>query len=174
MCWRRWGSSATVRAPSPEELKSWGLKRAKYCTFKIGLSDGGRFTLSLFIAKRQPGKLLITIVIVFIGLNRPIWTQVLRFSIGRSNHSITSGARIRTRSEKLLKVILFKFHKLLKCRLAKGTESIELNIFSRTRGRMEQGLGHLSITSSSSHFFNKTDLEQYLSKLKIKSFRNVD
>ena len=27
---------------------------------------------------------------------------------------------------------------------------------------IEQGLGHLLITSSSFHFFNKTDLEQYL------------
>ena len=30
------------------------------------------------------------------------------------------------------------------------------------RGILEQGLGHLLITSTSSHFFNKTDLEQYL------------
>ena len=29
---------------------------------------------------------------------------------------------------------------------------------------MEQGLGHLFITSSSSHFHNKTDLEQCRSK----------
>ena len=29
---------------------------------------------------------------------------------------------------------------------------------------MEQGFGHLFVTSSSSHFFNKTDLEQYLTQ----------
>ena len=31
----------------------------------------------------------------------------------------------------------------------------------------EQGLGHLFITSSSPHFFNKTDLEQHLSKATV-------
>ena len=29
-------------------------------------------------------------------------------------------------------------------------------------GIVEKGLGHVFIASSSSHFFNKTDLEQYL------------
>ena len=32
-------------------------------------------------------------------------------------------------------------------------------------GIVEQGLGHLFITSNTSHFFNKTDLEHYRSEL---------
>ena len=32
-------------------------------------------------------------------------------------------------------------------------------------GIVEKGLGHLFITSSSSNFFNKTDLKQYLSTI---------
>ena len=35
------------------------------------------------------------------------------------------------------------------------------NLFLRIREIVEQDLGHLLITSSSSYFFNKTDLEQY-------------
>ena len=34
--------------------------------------------------------------------------------------------------------------------------------FLRTRRIVEQGILHLSITSSGYHFFNKTDLEQYV------------
>ena len=44
---------------------------------------------------------------------------------------------------------------------ANGMESNRLNLFLQTRGIDEQGLGHLIITSSSSHFFNETDLKQY-------------
>ena len=39
------------------------------------------------------------------------------------------------------------------------TDSI---VFLRLSGIVEKGLGHLIITSSSSHFFNKVDFEQYL------------
>ena len=38
-----------------------------------------------------------------------------------------------------------------------------IRIFAE-RGIVEQGLGQLDITPSGSHFFNKTDLEQYLFK----------
>ena len=37
-------------------------------------------------------------------------------------------------------------------------------VFSRIRGMVEKGLGTLFITSSISHFFNKTDFKQYLFK----------
>ena len=37
-----------------------------------------------------------------------------------------------------------------------------LNLFSRLREIVEKGLEHLFIISSSSHFFTKTNLEQYL------------
>ena len=49
----------------------------------------------------------------------------------------------------------------------------EQNIFLRIKIIVEKGLGHLFITSSSAHFFNKTDFEHYLFKLNIsqKMFR---
>ena len=47
-------------------------------------------------------------------------------------------------------------------RVAKREESNGLNLYSRISKIVEQSLGHLLITSSSSHFFSKTDLEQYL------------
>ena len=41
-----------------------------------------------------------------------------------------------------------------------GTESNGLTrIFANYKGNLEKGLGHLFITSSSSHFFDKTDFE---------------
>ena len=43
-----------------------------------------------------------------------------------------------------------------------GTESNGVNLLSQIRGIVENSLGHLFITSSSSHFFNKTDLELYI------------
>ena len=39
-----------------------------------------------------------------------------------------------------------------------------LNLFSKIKEIAGQGLEHLCITSSRFHLFNKTDLEQYLSK----------
>ena len=45
--------------------------------------------------------------------------------------------------------------------VADGTKSKELNLFLRISVIVKQGLGHLFISSSSSHFLNKTDLEQY-------------
>ena len=41
-----------------------------------------------------------------------------------------------------------------------GVETNGLNLFFANKGIVEQDLGHLSITSSSSHFFNNTDLKQ--------------
>ena len=46
--------------------------------------------------------------------------------------------------------------------VADGTESNGFNLFLQTREIVEQTLRHLVITLSSSYFFNKTDLEQYL------------
>ena len=40
-------------------------------------------------------------------------------------------------------------------------------VFLQITRTEEQGLGHLFITSSSSHFFNKTDFEQYLFNVEI-------
>ena len=37
-----------------------------------------------------------------------------------------------------------------------------IKLYFRELGIVEKGLGHVFITSSSSHFFNKTDFEQYL------------
>ena len=64
--------------------------------------------------------------------------------------------------KKFCKVILFWCHKISKCRIANGTKSNGLHLFSRIR---RISLGHLFITSSGSHFFNKTDLERYLFKI---------
>ena len=41
------------------------------------------------------------------------------------------------------------------------------DLFSRIRVILEQGSGHLFVTSSSSHLFNNTNLEQYLSKIAL-------
>ena len=65
------------------------------------------------------------------------------------------------------KSFFFWCHKSSKCKTPKCTESKRLNQFSRFRGIVKQGLRHLFITSSNSHFFHKTDLELYLFK-KIK------
>ena len=43
-------------------------------------------------------------------------------------------------------------------------ESIGLNRIFANKGNREKRFGHLFITSSCSHFFNKTDFEQYLFK----------
>ena len=40
----------------------------------------------------------------------------------------------------------------------------DFNLFLQIRGIAEQDMGHFFITSSSSHFLNKTDFEQYLFK----------
>ena len=42
-------------------------------------------------------------------------------------------------------------------------------VFLRIRGTVEQGLGNLFVASSSSHFFNKTDFEQYLFEMTVTS-----
>ena len=58
-----------------------------------------------------------------------------------------------------------------------GTESNWLNLFSQIRGIKDilvQGLGLFFITSSSSHFFNKAILEQYLLQLNLHGSRRPD
>ena len=52
----------------------------------------------------------------------------------------------------------FLMSRISKRRIANGTESNGLNLFSRIKGITEQGLGNLFITSRSFHFF-QTDLE---------------
>ena len=71
--------------------------------------------------------------------------------------------------KKFSKVVVFCCQEISKGRVADGTESNGINLFSRIRGIVisEHGLGHLFITSCSSHFFNKTDLEQNLCILGI-------
>ena len=51
-------------------------------------------------------------------------------------------------------------------RVATGTESNELNLVLQIRAIVELALGDLLlyITSSSFHFFNETDFEEYLFK----------
>ena len=44
------------------------------------------------------------------------------------------------------------------------TDSNGLNLFSCIRRIVEQGLGYFFISSSRSHFFNKTHFERYLFK----------
>ena len=79
-------------------------------------------------------------------------------------------------SKSIISNIVFFFleilqsHTFLRSRNSKrkvfnGTESNGLNLLSQIRGIVENGLGHLFITSSSSHFFNKTDLELYISEV---------
>ena len=48
------------------------------------------------------------------------------------------------------------------CRVDSGTELNGLNHISQIKKIVEKSLGHLFITSNSSHFFNKTDFMQYL------------
>ena len=50
----------------------------------------------------------------------------------------------------------------MKSRVAGEIESNKFNIILRIREIVEQGLGHLFVTSSCSLFFNKTDFKQYL------------
>ena len=64
--------------------------------------------------------------------------------------------------KKFCKVIIFWYLNISKRRVANVTDSNRLNLFSQKRKIMEQALGNLFIISNSSHFFNKTDLEQYL------------
>ena len=51
-----------------------------------------------------------------------------------------------------------------KCRVVNGMESNGLNRLSWIKGIVEQGLGHLFISPSSSYFFNKIDFKQFLFK----------
>ena len=74
--------------------------------------------------------------------------------------------------QEILQAILFWCHKTSKRRVAKSAESNGLNLFSRKMGIVEQGLEQLFVTSSSSYFFNKTDLEQYLFNVVQKRTKN--
>ena len=49
-----------------------------------------------------------------------------------------------------------------------GVKRIKI-VLLRIRGIVKQGLGYLLITLSSSHFFNKTDIELYLSLVFLSS-----
>ena len=48
------------------------------------------------------------------------------------------------------------------CRVDNGTELNELNRLFADKGNCGKRFGHLFVISSSFHFFNKTDFEQYL------------
>ena len=48
----------------------------------------------------------------------------------------------------------------------------DLNIFAN-KGNQGKRFGHLFITSSSSHFFSKTDFEQLLLQIWIQYYRRV-
>ena len=50
------------------------------------------------------------------------------------------------------------------CRVYNRTELNELHRIFVNKGSCEKTFGHLLITSNSSHFFNKTDFEQYFFK----------
>ena len=68
--------------------------------------------------------------------------------------------------QKILERPSFRCHESLKCRVSNGMESHGLNLFLRMRENVEQGLGHLFITTSDSHFFSKTNLKQHIFKNK--------
>ena len=61
-------------------------------------------------------------------------------------------------------MIFYWCHKLSKRGVINGTKLNELNVLSRIREIVKQGLRDLFIASSSSHFFNKTNHDQYLFK----------
>ena len=62
--------------------------------------------------------------------------------------------------QEILQSYLFLMSRKLKRKVANGTESNGSNLFLQIKGIVEQGLRHLFISSSSSHFFSKIDLEQ--------------
>ena len=64
--------------------------------------------------------------------------------------------------KKFCKLILFWCHESLKRRVVNGTESNGINLFSWIREIMEQRLSYRFISSNSYHFFNRTDLKQYI------------
>ena len=64
--------------------------------------------------------------------------------------------------QEISKVILLLCHESSKRRVANFTKSNRLNLFSRIRETVKEGLEHLFSTTRSSHFFNKADSEQCL------------
>ena len=54
---------------------------------------------------------------------------------------------------------------MAKHKVANGTKSHRLNRSFANKGNLEKGLGQLFTISSSTHFFNETDLKQHLSKI---------
>ena len=61
------------------------------------------------------------------------------------------------------KICLLLCYKTANCRVANGTESNGLNRIFENNGVCEKGLEHVFMFSHSSHFFSKTDFEQYIS-----------
>ena len=55
-------------------------------------------------------------------------------------------------------------------RLPMVRSQTDKNVFLQIKGIVEKDLGHLFITSSSSHFFNKTNFERYLFKQPLAKF----
>ena len=62
--------------------------------------------------------------------------------------------------KKFRQVILFWCHEMYKCRIANATESNSGTYF-RNQENSGTRFEHLFLTSSGSHFFNKTDFEQH-------------
>ena len=67
--------------------------------------------------------------------------------------------------QEILQSLPFLISRNFETWVANDTESNVLNRIFANKGIVEQGWGHLFITSSNSHFFNKTDLEQYRCKV---------
>ena len=60
--------------------------------------------------------------------------------------------------------MLLRCNKIAKCRVAYGSESNGLNRVFTNKVNCGKIFGGLFITSSSSHFLNKIDFEQYILK----------
>ena len=68
----------------------------------------------------------------------------------------------------------FGYYKIVKCRVVNCTESNGLNRIFVNKRNGGKGLEHLFITSKCSHFFNKTDFEQFLFKdNKVNNFKSL-
>ena len=63
--------------------------------------------------------------------------------------------------QEILESHLFLMSRKFETRVVNGTESSKLNLLTRIKRIVEQGLMHLFITSICSHFCNKANFEQY-------------
>ena len=134
--------------------KKWELleviKRCPKPCFTIPLIRKNRFNLFEYVYHWQ------NCVSKFYGI-RKRWFCKISYRI---SHVILLIALL------ILKEILPSYSFLMswksKCKIDSVTESKWWNLFSRIRRTVEQRLGHIFITPSSSHFFNKVYLEQYL------------